>query len=208
MQQHSHLHLVFCKPQTDRICFKSTLGNILISSMYLIKSAFKISFSQPFYPTYPERWWIQRTYPSKRVSIFRIPPCQIVKLSRKILLGIKLRIHIPQSLLYVVGYTEYNALCLSMLQEAIRENDEISCNRWLKSFSEFKPLCQWFGDAHNPPSKLRVLGTGTHFVKKRALVSLSTLDKIIMKKSIRPDGLILNLLPYSCYIVVQETKTL
>lgn len=36
-------------------------------------------------------------------------------------------------------------------------------------------------------------GTGTHFVKKRALVSLSTLDKIIMKGSIRPDALILNL---------------
>lgn len=51
--------------------------------------------------------------------------------------------------------------------------------------------------------------TGAPFVMKRATaVFLSTLSQIVVKGSIRPDPLILNLSPFSCYVAVQETKTL
>lgn len=65
------------RPQTDRIFISSALENILITSVYLIKSLFKISISPLSFTNCLERLWIQETHPSKRVSIFRIPPVKL-----------------------------------------------------------------------------------------------------------------------------------
>lgn len=64
----------------------------------------------------------------------------------------------------------------------------------MDSFSEFTPLIKCLGMLITLLVNSGFKDTGAHFLRKRATVDfLSTLNKIVVKGSIRPDPLILNL---------------